>query len=192
MDVVATALRGWENFYVIIGSSAGALIGLQFVVMTLIKDSGGARSTREIDAFGTPTVIHFMAVLVVSLIQSAPWPGISSVRVSIGACAVAGIVYVAIVTRRMRGQDGYQPVAEDWAWHAMVPMAAHIILLGAATMMHASLSGSLFAIATSALLLLCVGIHNAWDTVTYIAAGGLQAGKSTGQNPAGGTPNQPG
>ena len=31
-----TALSGWENFYVIVGSSAGALIGLQFVVMTLI------------------------------------------------------------------------------------------------------------------------------------------------------------
>ena len=33
-----TALSGWENFYVIVGSSAGALIGLQFVVMTLIAD----------------------------------------------------------------------------------------------------------------------------------------------------------
>jgi hypothetical protein len=31
-----TAPAGWENFYVIVGSSAGALIGLQFVVITLI------------------------------------------------------------------------------------------------------------------------------------------------------------
>jgi hypothetical protein len=31
-----TALAGWENFYVIVGSSAGALIGLQFVVIILI------------------------------------------------------------------------------------------------------------------------------------------------------------
>ncbi|MFZ1072124.1 MAG: hypothetical protein WAO21_01690 [Verrucomicrobiia bacterium] len=34
-----TALDGWENFYVIVGSSAGALIGLQFVVITLIKET---------------------------------------------------------------------------------------------------------------------------------------------------------
>jgi hypothetical protein len=34
-----TALTGWENFYVIVGSAAGALIGLQFVVVTLIADS---------------------------------------------------------------------------------------------------------------------------------------------------------
>jgi len=34
-----TALDGWENFYVIVGSSAGALIGLQFVVITLIANT---------------------------------------------------------------------------------------------------------------------------------------------------------
>jgi hypothetical protein len=186
MDVVTSALRAWENFYIIIGPSAGALIGLQFVVMTLIKDSGGARSTREIDAFGTPTVIHFIAVLVVSLIQTAPWPGIESMRVSIGSCGVAGIVYVAIVIRRMRGQDGYQPVGEDWAWHAVLPSVAYLVLLGAAATMHAGLSGALFAVAASVLLLLCVGIHNAWDTVTYIAAGGLQSGKTVEQTPPGG------
>jgi hypothetical protein len=28
-------LAAWENFYVIVGSSAGALIGLQFVVMNM-------------------------------------------------------------------------------------------------------------------------------------------------------------
>jgi len=33
-----SALSGWENFYVIVGSSAGALIGLQFVVITLIAE----------------------------------------------------------------------------------------------------------------------------------------------------------
>jgi hypothetical protein len=31
-------MSSWENFYVIVGSSAGALIGLQFVVMTLIAE----------------------------------------------------------------------------------------------------------------------------------------------------------
>jgi hypothetical protein len=39
-----TPLAGWENFYVIVGSSAGALIGLQFVVITLIADLPVART----------------------------------------------------------------------------------------------------------------------------------------------------
>jgi hypothetical protein len=38
-DNAMTALAGWENFYVIVGSYAGALIGLQFVVITLIADT---------------------------------------------------------------------------------------------------------------------------------------------------------
>jgi hypothetical protein len=194
MDMVPTALKGWENFYVIIGGSAGALIGLQFVVMTLIKDAGGGvRSEREIAAFGTPTVIHFIAVLVLSLIQSAPWPAIGLMRVSVGCCGLAGIVYGVIVIRRVRGQSGYQPVGEDWAWHTILPLVAYIVLLGAAATMHASLTGALFAVAGSALLLLCVGIHNAWDTVTYIAAGGLQSGKAGEQAPAAGeTPTSKG
>ena len=29
-------LAAWQNFYVIMGSSAGALIGLQFVVLSLV------------------------------------------------------------------------------------------------------------------------------------------------------------
>ena len=34
-----TALAEWENFCVIVGSSADALIGLQFVVITLIAET---------------------------------------------------------------------------------------------------------------------------------------------------------
>jgi hypothetical protein len=194
MDMVPAALKGWENFYVIIGGSAGALIGLQFVVMTLIKDAGGGvRSEREIAAFGTPTVIHFIAVLMLSLIQSAPWPAIGLMRVSVGCCGLAGVIYGVIVIRRVRGQSGYQPVGEDWAWHTILPLVAYVVLLIAAGSMHASLSGALFAVAGSSMLLLCVGIHNAWDTVTYIAAGGLQAGKAGEQTASdGATPNPPG
>ena len=55
-----TILDGWRNFYVIVGSSAGALIGLQFVVITLIaaKPIPGADAQTG-GAFATPTVVHF-------------------------------------------------------------------------------------------------------------------------------------
>ena len=53
-EVVASPLRAWESFYVIVGSSAGALTGLQFVVLTLIGEAGGARSKDAIAAFGSP------------------------------------------------------------------------------------------------------------------------------------------
>jgi hypothetical protein len=48
-----TALAAWESFYIIVGSSAGALTGLQFVVIALIADSKTPSSSPEIAAFGT-------------------------------------------------------------------------------------------------------------------------------------------
>lgn len=75
-------LNGWENFYVIVGSSAGALIGLQFVVMTLIAGrSVGHGEAQAGDAFSTPSVVHFAVVLLLSAIISAPWDGIGTVAV---------------------------------------------------------------------------------------------------------------
>ena len=56
-----TALAEWNNFYVIVGSSAGALIGLQFVVMTLVADKQSAPSETLGGALATPTIVHFGA-----------------------------------------------------------------------------------------------------------------------------------
>src|SRR3989442_5565179 len=90
--VESTALApfaGWENFYVIIGSSAAALTGLQFVVIVLGAE---ARSVRgpELGAFGTPTVVHFCAVLLVSAILSVPWRELGSGGPALDAPAAAG------------------------------------------------------------------------------------------------------
>ena len=69
--------QAWESFYVIVGSSAGALTGLQFVVLTLITEAGMIRGTGEtLAAFGSPNVVHFCAALLVSAILSAPWGGL--------------------------------------------------------------------------------------------------------------------
>src|SRR5207245_10481846 len=92
----------WENFYVIIGSSAAALTGLQFVVVVLGAE---ARSLGpEVGAFGTPTVVHFCAVLLMSAILSVPWRTVSHAGLALTAVGVAGVVYVVVVSRRARGQ----------------------------------------------------------------------------------------
>src|ERR1700674_1680155 len=115
-SVIMTAqdtLLAWENFYIIVGSSAGALTGLQFVVMALVTDSPTRTDTGTIDAFGTPTIVHFCAVLLVSSILSAPWPTLSSIGLVLGVCGAAGVVYTVIVVVRARRQSGYSPVFED-------------------------------------------------------------------------------
>src|SRR5437899_12469086 len=96
----------WESFYVIIGSSAAALTGLQFVVVVLGAEARSLRAPT-VGAFGTPTVIHFCAVLLISAILSVPWRAVSNAGLALGAAGVAGIVYMWIVIRRARAQKGY-------------------------------------------------------------------------------------
>ena len=105
-----TALSGWQNFYVIMGSSAGALIGLQFVTMTLIAQIPMTRDGAQAgSAFGTPNVIHFGTVLLLSGIACAPWDAVSPVAVLWGVIGVIGAGYTALIFRRMRTQTAYQP-----------------------------------------------------------------------------------
>ena len=172
---MTSPLVAWENFYVIIGSSAAALTGLQFVVIALVADSRKKSTISEVDAFGTPTVVHFSAVLLVSAILSAPWPTLAGADLALGASGLAGVVYAALVVRRARRQTGYQPVFEDWLFHAILPFVAYGSLLGGAATLARYPETSLFVIAGVALLLLFIGIHNSWDTVTYIALNRLNA-----------------
>ncbi|HMG11792.1 MAG TPA: hypothetical protein VK571_01320, partial [Gemmatimonadaceae bacterium] len=79
----------WEAFFIIVGSSAGALTGLQFVVMALVSESAVPKDSHTIDAFGTPTIVHFCAVLLISAVLSAPWPDI------LGAAITTGVVGAA-------------------------------------------------------------------------------------------------
>jgi len=124
-----TALAGWENFYVIVGSSAGALIGLQFVVITLIADMPFRQSAAQAGhAFSTPTIVHFGTVLLLSAVLNAPWQAMSGPAVLCGLVGLTGVLYSVIVARRMRIQTLYRPVFEDWLFHVLLPLAAYAIL----------------------------------------------------------------
>jgi hypothetical protein len=167
-EAALSPFAAWENFYVIVGSSAAALIGLQFVVIALVAESRTQSTSREIAAFGTPTILHFCAVLLLAAILSAPWHGLAKADFALGVCGAAGLGYVLVVIRRTR-QTQYTPVLEDWLWHVVFPFLAYAALLGAAIVLPRDPAAALFAIGATALLLLFTGIHNAWDTVTYIA-----------------------
>jgi hypothetical protein len=162
-------LHGWESFYVIIGSSAAALTGLQFVVIVLGAESGMPSPDNVTRAFGTPTIVHFCAVLLNAAILSAPWHGVSGAATAIATFGLAGIAYTLLVLRHARRQTVYKPVLEDWAWHIVLPLFAYAGLFMSGLLMTHDADHLLFVIGASSLLLLFVGIHNAWDSVTYIA-----------------------
>src|SRR5271165_3579659 len=108
-----------DSFYVIIPGSAGALIGLQFVVMTLIAEKPPKDAEMASAAFLTPTIVHFSAAFLVSALMRAPWPAIVFPSVLFGLIGAAGLVYCAIVARRMKEQIAYLPGFEDWLFHVV-------------------------------------------------------------------------
>jgi hypothetical protein len=162
-------MNGWANFYVIVGSSAGALIGLQFVVLTLIASRPVARGEAQAgEAFSTPSVVHFGVVLLLSAIISAPWGGIGAVALLWGGVGLSGIAYAVVVARRMRAQTVYKPVFVDWLFHVLLPLASYAMLAGSAFAARSYARTALFIVGASVLLLLFTGIHNAWDTVMHL------------------------
>jgi divalent metal cation (Fe/Co/Zn/Cd) transporter len=127
------------------------------------------RSDSSTRAFATPTIVHFCAVLFVAASLSAPWPELASAGIALGACGVAGVVFMVVIVLHAWRRTDYVPVLEDWIWHAALPLIAYAVLLVAAVFLPSYPLLSLFVVGGVALLLLFVGIHNAWDSVIYIA-----------------------
>ena len=163
-----SAVAARESFYVIVGSSGGALIGLQFVVITLIAERRPHAGAGTLSAFGTPTVVHFAGALLLSAIMSAPWPTLAPLSIAIGMCGLCGLTYGALVIRKARRQTGYKPVWQDWIWYAVLPCVSYAVLTVTAPFLRMHEQIVLSVIALIALGLLLIGIHNAWDSVTHL------------------------
>lgn len=168
-------LSAWQNFYVIVGSASAALIGLMFVVITLIASRGRRRSGDSIGAFGTPTVVHLCAALLIAALLSAPWPALWMAGLLLGICGLAGVIYIIVIFRRARRQNDYEPVLEDWLWHMIFPFISYVGLFVAALAIPSNVTPALFVIGAATVLFLFIGIHNAWDTITYMTFTSSQA-----------------
>jgi hypothetical protein len=160
-------LSGWDSFYVIVGSAAGALIGLQFVVMTLIAERPPIRAAEAGAAFATPTIVHFGTVLLLAALLRAPWQTMTGVAILWGFIGMSGVVYSGIVARRVRTQTTYKPEFADWLFFVLIPLVTYAALALSALAALARPREALFVVGAIALLLLFTGIHNAWDSVAY-------------------------
>jgi hypothetical protein len=185
IDNMATE-TGWQNFYNIVGSAAGALIGLQFVVMTLLTNM----RTNPVNAqagtsYTTPNVVHFGAVLLLSALISAPWTELVVPAVIWGVLGAIGLAYIVVVALRLQASTVYQAVFEDWLFHVLLPLAAYAMFGGSAGLVFFHPRAGMFVLGTAVLLLLFVGIHNAWDLVTYHVFVRRPADNTDGQNAEG-------
>lgn len=164
------ALSDWATFYMIVGSAAAALTGLQFVVIVLTANIQMEHAPESVEAFATPTIVHFCAILLIAAFVSTPRQSAVSLSVCFTLAGVCGLLYTAIVYVKARRQSGYEPVMEDWIWHVMLPFIGYVTVLVSGLAMPWHAMNALYFVAASALLLLFVGIHNAWDSAVFISS----------------------
>lgn len=160
-------LAEWDNFYVITGSSAGGLTGLTFVVIALAADAKRV-SPKALRAYVTPIIVHFGAVLALAAFLSMPHQVVLSLSLGFGAAGLAGLIYVASIASSIRRVDSaYVPAREDWIWNVVLPAAVYGVLLASAFLIWRRPDATMYGAAGSSLILMFIGIHNAWDIAVW-------------------------
>jgi hypothetical protein len=163
-----SALSEWAEFYVITGTSAGALAGLMFVVIAL-RAERGSQAIEEVEAYATPTVVHFTTVVILGGIITVPEQTELSLGLCFAAAGLAGLAYSVWVTFQAR-RTPYADVLTDWIWRSVLPCWGYAGLLAAAPVLWWDTAAALYIVAAAALLFLALGIHNAWDAAVWIAS----------------------
>jgi len=186
-----STLTEWGSFYVIAGTAVATLTGLMFVVLTLIVGTVGRGSRAGLGIYSTPTVVHFVATLVITILLSAPWRALWQAGLVLGLVGLTGLLYSGVVTRRSvvtARQGSYRPVLEDWLCHAILPPVGYAAVVVAAFILPRHPTPALFDIGAVIILFLILGIHNAWDIVTYITIEQLPIGVEGPDTPPGTVP----
>jgi amino acid transporter len=153
------------------GTAAATLTGLMFVATTLVAgiNTHVLTANAAIAAFNTPTVVHFCAVLLLAGILSAPWQTFSTVSLLLSLLGLGMVLYLIVVFRRLLRIPHYQSTLEDWSWYLAFPLLADIALIVSAFLLRENPAIALYVVAAAVIVLLLVGIRNAWDMVTFLA-----------------------
>jgi hypothetical protein len=150
------------------GTSGATFIGLLFVVVTLGTGWSTSRARAGVDAFLTPTLVHFFGVLLISMTLLVPWPTAWPISSILGLCALAGLAYQIRTIPLKHRQDLAALAWHDWIPHAIVPALGNVSLFAGAVGLAADKPFAPYAIAGAVTLILVAGIYGAWDITLWI------------------------
>ena len=168
----------WDSFYLLLGGASGGLIGLVFIVVTLIRGVDARTNLRSGSVFMSPIVFHLATVLVLSALATAPDLPWAAVGAIVGASALAGLVFAGRVIVMLGPSKAVRAThwSDIWAY-GVVPALAYLVIAAAATDAWLAPDWTARVLAVGLVALLLGAIRNAWDLVTWITAKGDQLGK---------------
>jgi len=161
-------IEGWHEFYLLVGTSAAALTGLMFVVISISPETIAERPKAGVRAFVTPTMVFFTTALAVSALMLVPHIAPAPLALLLALTSVAGLAYLLWI--RVHHYWREQKLdAEDWVFFIGLPFLSYVLLLAAAIAIWRDSTLGAPTLAFVTVLLLVVGIHNAWDLVIWLA-----------------------
>lgn len=165
---VAEILHPWHDFYMLAGTASATLVGLTFIALSIGTDFFNENSSGGLNAFITPTIVHFGAVLLVCLLAVVPTHTFFSLGVMLGAGCLFGLGYACHVGLRIarRGFPGVEAI--DRLWYAATPVAGYLLLILAAILLLQRLPIGIPVMAGALVILMLAGIRNAWDMMVWI------------------------
>ena len=175
--------EGWQDYFLLIGSAAAALIGLLFVVATLTVGRELDMIERGQKLYMTPIVFHLGGIVLLSGAAMSPVATPELYALASGAIALIGVLSCLRIAHGIRtGPLG--PTSDyDMVWYGIIPALAYLLLLGASGLLALRPSElTLAAVAAILMAQLLISIHSAWDLVTYLAPRSQDSGRPHDKN----------
>lgn len=164
----AELLHDWHDFYGLVGTASATLVGLMFVAASIGSSVFNEKHRGPMQAFITPTVVHFASALFVCLLAVIPTHSWYTLGGLLGAGGLAGSVYCGRILTEIVIRRRYDVDLSDRLFYALIPFVGNLVVLASALLLIMQSAASADLIAAGLLILLVAGIRNAWDMTLWV------------------------
>jgi hypothetical protein len=165
---VAELFHDWQNFYLLVGTASATLVGLMFVAASIGASVFSEANRNGLQAFISPTVVHFASALFVCIIVTIPSQTWLTLGVLLTVGGAAGLAYAGRVWVQMFVRRSFSVDWIDRFFYAMFPVVGYLLVFAAGVMLLLRTPWSSDVAAAALVTLLFAGIRNAWDMTTWI------------------------
>jgi len=160
--------EGWKEFYLMAGGAAAVLIGLLFVVISLMQDRPRSTMLSGSRLYMGPILLSVSFVLALSAAALTPDIGPRCFTAVTGAIALWGLV------RGFTSTIGIARLKDEVHWtdlwfYGVFPSLLYVALGLAALVVWSGRWEAQYCVAAVVTGLLLLAIRNEWDLITWIA-----------------------
>lgn len=161
----------WQNFYLLAGGASATLVGLMFVAISLGSGLYAPQHLPGLARSLSPTFTYFVYVLVTAVIVLVPTV---TATVLGGLLVLVGLASLGYTLGKLPGtRERYRKREidkSDLMWYLLLPVISYLLYCDAGIgLLKAGPRGrALDVLASASVLLLVIGVRNAWDLVIWM------------------------